>query len=122
MRAHRHVIIGLSFALFAGIAQLAAQLDYLPYSPIFWIKMTTLVALLANGRIIQLTGRRVAAAMGAADAIANAETTTEALRREQDAAVTPHYRALRAAAIRSVVLWAAMIVLGLLLTTVPPNV
>ncbi|MEO5511736.1 MAG: hypothetical protein ABIV28_07740 [Longimicrobiales bacterium] len=56
--AHSYVLTGLAFALVTGIAQLAAQLDYLQRSPVFWIKMSTLTALLVNGRLIQLAGRR----------------------------------------------------------------
>jgi hypothetical protein len=89
--AHRHVITGLCFALITGIAQLTAQLDYLPQSPIFWTKMLLLVLLLANGRIIQLAGRRADLA------------------------------ALRPAAIRSLALWGITVLTGLLLTTVRPS-
>jgi hypothetical protein len=105
-RAHRHVITGLALALIAGLAQLAAQLDYLPRSPIFWTKMLTLLLLLANGRIIQLTGRRLAASTGAG----NVEGHN-----------ARDLRDLRFAALRSVFLWVAMILLGLMLTTVRPD-
>jgi hypothetical protein len=101
-RAHRHVIAGLTFALATGIAQLVAQLDYLPKSPVFWSKMLALVSLLANGRIIQVIGRELATVSmtGSAPAVNS-------------------YR-LRNAAMRSIALWCAMILLGLLLTTVRP--
>jgi hypothetical protein len=89
--AHRHVITGLCFALITGVAQLTAQLDYLPQTPIFWTKMLLLVLLLANGRIIQLAGRRADLA------------------------------ALRPAAIRSLALWGVTVLAGLLLTTVRPS-
>lgn len=101
-RAHRHVISGLAFALATGIAQLLAQLSYLPQSPVFWGKMFVLLCLLANGRIIQVIGRELATVSmtGSAPAV-NA------------------YR-LRNAARRSIALWCAMVLLGLLLTTVRP--
>lgn len=98
-RAHRPVLIGLTLALITGLAQLLAQLSYLPFSPWFWVKMAGLVALLANGRLLQLAERRLRASP------------------EQP----QQWRALRAAAKRSVTLWAVLVVLGLLLTTVRPS-
>ena len=103
-RAHRHVITGLCLALLTGLAQLTAQLEYLPRSPIFWTKMIALVLLLANGRIIQLAGRSLAATTPiGADAAPHASSR------------------LRFAAMRSLMLWLAMILLGLMLTTVTPD-
>jgi hypothetical protein len=96
--AHRHVLTGLACALVTGLAQLAAQLDYLPQSPIFWVKMTLLVVLLANGRVIQLAGRR------AVHAASSSGIPDE----------------LRPAALRSIALWCTLILLGLLLTTILP--
>jgi hypothetical protein len=96
--AHVHVLSALSFALLTGLAQLLAQLAYLPASGVFWIKMSMLVLLLANGRIIQVTSARYDHADG----------------RSMD-------MRLRAAAIRSIVLWCFIVLLGLLLTTVRPG-
>ena len=89
--AHRHVLSGLSLALLTGLAQLTAQLDYLPQSPVLWVKLLLLVLLLANGRIIQLAGRRGDAG------------------------------ALRPAAVRSIALWGLTLLAGLMLTTVRPS-
>jgi len=97
-RAHRPVLIGLALALLTGLAQLLAQLSYLPQSPWAWLKLAGLVALLANGRIIQVTGAR--------------------LRQEPDAPA--RWRVLRGAARRSLALWGTLVLLGLLLTTVRP--
>jgi hypothetical protein len=96
--AHRPVLIGLGLALLTGLAQLLAQLSYLPRSPWAWLKLLGLVALLANGRVIQVAGARLRA---------NAEQPRA-------------WRTLRAAARRSLALWAVLVVLGLLLTTVRP--
>jgi hypothetical protein len=95
---HRPVLIGLSLALLTGLAQLLAQLDYLPRSPWFWAKMAGLVMLLANGRIIMNTAAQ--------------------LRSNPDQ--PSRWRALRAGASRSLVLWSSLVLLGLLLTTVRP--
>ncbi len=105
--AHPRVIGGLAVALLTGLAQLAAQLDYLPRSPIFWIKMTMLALLLVNGRMIQLAGRAAAAA---------------AATRETGSTSVAVPSVLRAAAMRSIALWCAILLLGLLLTTVRPSV
>lgn len=96
--AHRPVLIGLGLALLTGLAQLLAQLSYLPASPWAWLKLLGLIALLANGRVIQLTGERL----------------------RDDVEQPRAWRTLRAAARRSLGLWAVLVVLGLLLTTVRP--
>lgn len=97
-RAHRPVLIGLGLALLTGLAQLLAQLAYLPGSPWFWLKLTGLVALLANGRVL-----------------ARAAATLRASPQQP-----PQWRTLRAAAKRSIGLWLGLVVVGLLLTTVRP--
>ena len=97
-RAHRPVLIGLGLALLTGLAQLLAQLDYLPGSPWWWLKLAGLAALLANGRLVERAASRLRA---------------EPQQPEQ-------WRRLRAAARRSVGLWLSLVVLGLLLTTVRP--
>lgn len=96
--SHRPVLIGLSLALLTGLAQLLAQLAYLPGSPWAWLKLAGLVALLANGRIIRVTAERL---------------------RRGDAEPAA-WRRLRAAAKRSLALWGTLVILGLLLTTVRP--
>lgn len=95
---HRPVLIGLSLALLTGLAQLLAQLDYLPGSFWFWIKIGGLALLLANGRIIMRAAARL----------------------RQDAAQPPVWRTLRAGAVRSLVLWTSLVIVGLMLTTVRP--
>lgn len=97
-RAHRPVLIGLGFALLTGLAQLLAQLAWLPQSPWWWLKLAGLAALLANGRMVQLAVVRLRA----------------------DPAQPRQWRALRGAARRSIALWAALVIVGLLLTTVRP--
>ncbi len=114
--AHVHVITGLGFALLTGVAQLLAQLHYLPQSPIFWIKMTMIALLLANGRVIQVAGGRAAAVIKVADAPGSAAGAVG------DGAGGPAaLRGLRTAALRSIALWCTLVVLGLLLTTVRPS-
>jgi hypothetical protein len=96
--AHRPVLIGLFLALVTGLAQLLAQLAYLPRSPWAWLKLLGLIVLLGNGRIVQVT--------------------VERLRRDPEPPSV--WRSLRAAAQRSLILWGTLVVLGLLLTTVRP--
>src|SRR5512140_3662172 len=96
--AHRPVLIGLSLALLTGLAQLLAQLSYLPRSPFAWLKLLGLVALLANGRAIRLAAERL----------------------RQNAEQPAAWRSLRAGAKRSLALWSMLVLLGLLLTTVRP--
>jgi hypothetical protein len=111
MRAHRHVIAGLACALITGLAQLLAQLDVLPRSPIFWTKMFFLVCLIANGRIIQLADRKVYALINARNASSTGDQSYQS---------SVGSSGLRSAAIRSVALWGIMLLMGLLLTTVRP--
>lgn len=96
-QAHRPVLTGLALALVTGMAQLLAQLDYLPRSPWWWLKMLGLVALLANGRVLQRSAERLRGSAGPRE-----------------------WQRLRSAARRSVFLWSALVLLGLLLTTVRP--
>jgi hypothetical protein len=114
-KAHRHVLAGLLCALLTGAAQLLAQLDYLPRSPVFWTKMTMIVALLANGRIIQLTDRQLQQRIRTAAAGSSAAPDREA--GDLPASV---FHPLRAAAVRSIALWCTVLLLGLMLTTVRP--
>jgi hypothetical protein len=65
--------------------------------------------LLANGRVIQLAGRRVS------NAIATGGTGAAVTTGAEDV------RTLRTAALRSIFLWCTLVVLGLLLTTVRPS-
>lgn len=97
-RAHLPVLAGLFLALLTGLAQLLAQLDYLLRSPWWWLKVAGLVALLANGRILQLAAGRLRGTAGGPG----------------------EWRRLRGAAKRSLALWGALVLLGLLLTTVRP--
>lgn len=97
-QTHRPVLTGLALALVTGMAQLLAQLDYLPRSPWWWLKMLGLVALLANGRVLQRSAERL----------------------RGPAQEPGDWQRLRAAARRSVFLWSALVLLGLLLTTVRP--
>ncbi|HSJ13643.1 MAG TPA: hypothetical protein VK939_04460 [Longimicrobiales bacterium] len=95
---HRPVLLGLSLALLTGLAQLLAQLDYLPGSFWFWAKLTGLALLLANGRVIMLASRSLRA----------------------DPEQPARWRTLRAAAVRSLVLWTSLVIIGLMMTTVRP--
>jgi hypothetical protein len=53
---HRPVIVGLSVTLLSGLLLLAADLETLLPSPLFWLKMGVITALLANGALLARTG------------------------------------------------------------------
>ncbi len=52
---HRPVLIALSISLLSGLAFLAADIDVFLLSPAFYIKMTLVALLLANGVLLQET-------------------------------------------------------------------
>jgi hypothetical protein len=54
---HRPVIIGLLLTLGSGLLMLAADLESLLPSVLFWIKMGTVTVLLANGAALQRAER-----------------------------------------------------------------
>lgn len=57
---HRPVLLGLAVTGATGALMLAADLESLASSPVFWIKMLVLAALLANGALIRGAARRLA--------------------------------------------------------------
>ena len=52
---HKPVILGLVLALASGFLLFAADIDHFSGSPVFWVKMTLLAALLANGYLLKRT-------------------------------------------------------------------
>ena len=93
-RAHRLVIPSLAIAMSTGIAMLAADVEsYLP-SRIFWLKMTLLVLLLANGALMGRTEAQLA--------VAGADEER-------------HWRRLRHTAATSIALWLALTLAGVAL-------
>ncbi len=93
---HRPVLIGLSVTALSGLLMLAADLEILASSWIFWIKIGFLILLLGNGL---------------------AMTRTEAALR---AATAPPrgWQNLRRSALASIALWFAVLFMGTLLPTV----
>ena len=94
---HPIVLWSLGVLLLSGLAMLAADLDTFLGSWVFWLKMALIVALLANGA--QMT-RRERALAGPAGAAAD------------------QWRRLRGIAITSLVLWLAITLAGVVLTSV----
>lgn len=92
---HRPVLIGLAIVVASGILMLAADLDTLLPSVVFWIKMGGFVLLLLNG----LTLQRAERVLRAGDAAQKA------------------WRKLHWAALRSAGLWFAVLFLGALLSS-----
>jgi hypothetical protein len=95
-RSHRRVFIGLGFALLTGLTMLSAQLATLARSPLLWLKLTALLALVWNGRRI-LERERL-------------------LRAQPDSA--ERWQDMKAPAQTSVALWLTIPLIGILLTTV----
>ena len=95
-RAHLRVFIGLGCALLTGGLMLSAQLATLPRSAFFWLKMAGLLTLVWNGRRI--------------------------LRHERWLRSDPEnevfWQAMRVPAQTSAVVWCAVALMGVLLTTV----
>ena len=56
--AHHLVIAGLALVVASGVLLMGADLDAYLHSTAFWIKMTLVLALLANGGFLIRTGRQ----------------------------------------------------------------
>lgn len=52
---HKPVILGLTLALVSGVLLFAADVEHFSSSPVFWIKMLLLTALLTNGYLLKRT-------------------------------------------------------------------
>ncbi|HET7462153.1 MAG TPA: hypothetical protein VFJ82_12930 [Longimicrobium sp.] len=98
---HRPVLIGLAVVVLSGFLMLAADVQALLPSPVFWVKMAAFVLLLLNGRALQRAGQRLASAAPEGDGAPDAKG----------------WRALRTASLRSAGLWFAVLFLGTLLTS-----
>lgn len=106
-RTHWFVMAGLAMASLSGIARLLADLGTFLPSWVFWLKMLLLAALLVNGRALEIEGLRLRDAMEAGPGA-----------QPQDPAELPGWQRLRTKAVRSASLWAATVLVGVLLTTV----
>ena len=56
---HRPVVIGLVFLFASGLLQMTADFETFMSSPLFWVKMFLVAALLVNGTVLYLTDRRL---------------------------------------------------------------
>ncbi|HEX2450575.1 MAG TPA: hypothetical protein VHJ69_05520 [Gemmatimonadales bacterium] len=52
---HKPVALGLVLALVSGVLLFAADVEHFSGSPVFWVKMLLLVALLTNGYLLKRT-------------------------------------------------------------------
>lgn len=95
--AHRIVLSALSLSLLSGVALLAADLDTFLGSWVFWLKMSLLVLLLANGAMMR-----------------RAERAIDTL----DGDVEQSWGRLCTAALTSVALWLIVVLAGVALTNV----
>jgi len=119
---HRVVIAGLAVVVASGLLMLAADVEALLPSPVFWAKMGAFALLLLNG--LWLRRAEHAAATDAAPA-SSSGPELEAAPADASPAIEPRpdgderrWRALRAASLRSAGLWFAVLFLGTLLTAV----
>jgi len=94
---HPIVLWSLALLLLSGLAMLAADLDTFLPSWVFWLKMALIVALLANGARMTRLERTLAGSAGAAG---------------------DQWRRLRGIAITSVILWLAITLAGVVLTSI----
>jgi hypothetical protein len=94
-RSHARVVAALAVAIASGLLRLLAHLERLLPSPVLWLKMLGLALLLWNGARL----RKQAAAL-----FADPATTDD------------EWPALKRLALRSVGLWVAVALLGLVLT------
>lgn len=93
---HRRVLTALAFVIASGVLLLLAQVrTHLP-SPFFWMKMLALGLLLWNGTLLRATERRL---------LARPDHTRD------------DWKPMETHAKRSVGLWVAVALLGLVLTT-----
>lgn len=58
---HTPVLIALSVSVASGIAMLTTDIGTFLVSPVFWIKMTLVVLLLANGYLVKRTDEQLSA-------------------------------------------------------------
>lgn len=105
---HRVVLAGLAAVVVTGLLMLAADVEALLPSPVFWAKMGAFALLLLNGLVLQRAERAVAVPDATADG---------GERGLDEAAPERRWRALRAASVRSAGLWFAVLLLGTLLAT-----
>jgi uncharacterized membrane protein len=111
---HRVVVAGLAAVVASGLLLLAADVEALLPSPVFWAKMGAFVLLLLNG----LSLRRAEHAVSAAELGDPADPAPGASPGEgaDPGEGERRWRALRAASLRSAGLWFAVLFLGTLLT------
>lgn len=96
-RRHRQVVAATTVAVLTGVLLLLSDVRTLLPSPAFAVKMLLFALLLANGALLREAARRV---------------------RAQPPAEPQAWERLEAAALRSAGLWVALVLFGLLLTTV----
>jgi hypothetical protein len=94
---HRWVISGLAIIVISGLALLTSDLETFFGSWIFWVKMALVATLLVNGLLM---------------------TRAEAALAKDGSEASPHWGALRGAAVRSLTLWFVITLLGAALANV----
>lgn len=90
---HRPVMVGLALVVASGLALMAADVEVMLPSPVFWAKLGVFALLLVNGLTIRRAGRRI----------------------EVDPRNALSWRALQRGSRRSVALWTLALFLGVLL-------
>lgn len=91
---HRWVITGIALIALSGVALVTSDIETFWGSPIYWVKMTLVVALLINGYLI---------------------TRAEGALDRDDSDVSPGWHALHRTAVTSLGLWFSITALGIAL-------
>lgn len=102
---HRPVLIALGISLLSGLAFLAADIDVFLLSPAFYIKMSLVGLLLANGFLLQRT-----------ESLLRRALKDDPVR--ADSFATMQWNRLRFRSICSMALWSATLIAGVVLFNV----
>ena len=88
---HRTVVAGLTIIVLSGLAMLTSDLETFWGSWIYWVKMTLVVLLLANGAQMLVIEKKL---------------------REDSTPGSPHWKRLRTSSIASIALWLSVTLAG----------
>lgn len=100
--AHRLVLVGLASALVTGLLLLASDIGTFAVSQVFWIKMSMIVLLLANGLRMRIGERRV---LGHHPQL-------------EGTALLSSWKSLRQSAVASFIAWLVIVSLGVVLVNI----
>lgn len=97
---HRPVLIAIALLFTSGVVLFTSDIKTFATSPLFWVKMTLIAALLINGAVLQRTETRLRADNGTGDT------------------ASPLWRRLRVSSYASLTLWTITAIAGVVLANV----